>query len=319
MTEPTSHLFPRIVNPHALPLDISRMFDGDDVKFRFDLTPYIRDLTEQLHSLEEAAVVAVLRSKGWTVSRPNSERNEQPRATTTQIRDAVVMVWRDVTGMSIEEADERFDSWLADEVRGESANRQVQAIRQILEPEWLRGKILPQYVGSVDAARIQSIQSVLADDLGRNRGNPPGSITLPDAESLSDSGAELVKQWWKLTTARVEWDYLRDVAVSMAHWIERTSEVLTAPFAIDEEALSQVLSEAFELWSSAYDPQTDIAAAAATAVNERMNEWLRPFGAHVAICPTCHENLGHHPDRDGYTAEWWADKAIGEHLAEHHD
>lgn len=41
----------------------------------------------------------------------------------------------------------------------------------------------------------------------------------------------------------------------------------------------------------------------------------------TASCPvqSCREVLGKARDEDGYTREWWADKMIGEHLADFHD
>lgn len=44
-------------------------------------------------------------------------------------------------------------------------------------------------------------------------------------------------------------------------------------------------------------------------------------GKVLAICPveSCREHLGKFVAEDGFTAEWWADKAVMEHLGEYHD
>lgn len=40
-----------------------------------------------------------------------------------------------------------------------------------------------------------------------------------------------------------------------------------------------------------------------------------------AVCPveSCREALGSWGPRDGFSAEWWADKAVVEHVGEYHD
>ncbi len=41
--------------------------------------------------------------------------------------------------------------------------------------------------------------------------------------------------------------------------------------------------------------------------------WLAPI-----TCGICKEHLGSVFDAEGYTAEWWAAKALQEHAAEYH-
>jgi hypothetical protein len=37
------------------------------------------------------------------------------------------------------------------------------------------------------------------------------------------------------------------------------------------------------------------------------------------VCATCHEYLGIARDGDGYSARWWADTMLTEHIDEYHD
>jgi len=36
------------------------------------------------------------------------------------------------------------------------------------------------------------------------------------------------------------------------------------------------------------------------------------------VCATCHEYLGIARAEEGYSAQWWADKMLLEHIDEHH-
>lgn len=41
------------------------------------------------------------------------------------------------------------------------AEKQLEDVAEILSPEWIRGRVLPQYVGAASDARIHAIRRVL--------------------------------------------------------------------------------------------------------------------------------------------------------------